>query len=207
VGGPGKTHTPAAFLYWAIQNPIPLQAFGSYSEGMAYSIKGVDPFHSPVVAEIEMKTGPSNFLRVMAHRPQAMQDFSRFYEALMGPTALLDRRLREMIYLAVSCVNECDYCTAHHARAALAAGIGENEIHEIQVENNQHFSPKEQAALHYARELTRTGSVDDDLRYRVQELFATDEFVDLTMIVGLANFTNRFNNGLSVSTEVSRSAG
>lgn len=174
---------------------------------MAYTIKGVEPGHNHVLAEIEKKSGPNNFLRVMAHRPEAMQDFTRFYGALMGSSALLDRRLREMVYLAVSSVNECNYCGQHHAKEAQTAGVTSAELREIEVENNQHFSPKEQAALHYARELTRTASVGDDTRYRVQELFSTDEFVELTMIVGLANFTNRFNNGLAVSTEVSRTVG
>jgi uncharacterized peroxidase-related enzyme len=174
---------------------------------MAYNIKGVDPEHNRVLAEIEQKSGPNNFLRVMAHRPEAMQDFSRFYGALMGPAALIDRRLREMVYLAVSFVNECSYCTEHHTKTAQAAGLSGGEIREIEVENNQHFSPKEQAALHYARELTRTAAVGDDTRYRAQELFSTAEFVELTMIVGLANFTNRFNNGLAVSTNVSRTVG
>jgi uncharacterized peroxidase-related enzyme len=157
---------------------------------MSYTIKGVEPAQNPVLAAIENKSGPNNFLRVMAHRPEAMAAFARFYEALMGPTPLLDRRLREMIYLAVSSVNECSYCSTHHTKSALTAGLSATEIREIEVENNQHFSPREQAALHYARELTRTASVGDDTRYRAQELFSTDEFVELTMIVGLANFTN-----------------
>jgi AhpD family alkylhydroperoxidase len=110
-------------------------------------------------------------------------------------------RIREMVYLAVSCVNECAYCTAHHTKTAAAAGFSSTEIREIEVENNQHFSPKEQAALHYARELTRTALVREDLRFRVEELFSHDEFVELTMIVGLANFTNRFNNGLAIPLE------
>ena len=67
--------------------------------------------------------------------------------------------------------------------------------------NDSHFTPKERAALHYARELTRTASVSDDLRYHAEELFTTDEIVELTMVIGLANFTNRFNNGLAVPPE------
>jgi uncharacterized peroxidase-related enzyme len=168
---------------------------------MATTIKGVEPTQNAVLSEIEKKTGPSNFLRLMAHRPGAMQNFARLYEELMGPTAILDRRMREMVYLTVSCINECAYCTAHHTKAAAAAGLSSTEIREIEVENNQRFSPKEQAALHYARELTRTALVREDLRYRVEELFSHDEFVELTMIVGLANFTNRFNNGLAVPVE------
>jgi uncharacterized peroxidase-related enzyme len=130
-----------------------------------------------------------------------MQDFTKLYSTLMGSHGVLDRRLRELVYLAVSNVNECSYCTAHHVKAAMAAGVSDAEIREVEVENNQHFSPKEQAALHYARELTRTASVGGETRYRAQELFSTPEFVELTMIVGLANFTNRFNNGLAVPND------
>lgn len=174
---------------------------------MAFRIKGVDPAQNPVLADIESKSGPSNFLRVMAHRPEAMQDFSRLYGDVMGPRSLLDRRLKEMVYLAVSFVNECSYCTAHHTHAALQGALTEGEVREIEVENNQHFTLREQAALHYARELTRTASVSDDNRYRAQELFSTEEFVELTMIVALANFTNRFNNGLAVSMDAVRGMG
>jgi uncharacterized peroxidase-related enzyme len=168
---------------------------------MTPPIKSVDPAHSPALAEIEKKIGPSNFFRTMAHRTEAMQDFAKLYGSLMGTRALLDRRLREMVYLAVSQVNECRYCAEHHSRNALAAGLSGSELREIETETNQHFTPKEQAALHYARELTRNAAVDDDTRYRAQELFSSDEFVELTLIVALANFTNRFNNGLAVPLE------
>lgn len=174
---------------------------GPYSEGMAYIIKGVEPTAIPALAELEKKIGAGNSLRVMAHRPEAMRHFTGLYEALMGPTALLDRRLREMIGLAVSHLNESSYGSAHHAEAALAAGLTGAEIREVEVENDDRFSPKERAALEYARELTRQGMVGDGPRYRAQEYFSDDEFVELTMIVGLVNFTNRFDNGLAVPTE------
>ena len=168
---------------------------------MATTLKAVEPANAPALAEIEKNTGPSNFLRTMAHRPEAMQDFARLYGTLMGPGARLDKRIREMVYLTVSYVNECDYCATHHQKTGLATGLSESDLSYINTETNQHFTPKEQAALHFARELTRTASVGDDLRYRCQELFSADEFVELTMIVGLANFTNRFNNGLAVHLE------
>jgi alkylhydroperoxidase family enzyme len=74
---------------------------------MSYTIKGVEPAHNAALDAIEKKSGPNNFLRVMARRPEAMEAFTRFYGALMAPSSLLDRRLKEMVYLAVSFVNEC----------------------------------------------------------------------------------------------------
>ena len=168
---------------------------------MAYTIKGVEPTQNATLAEVEKHTGPSNFLRLMAHRPEAMQHFLQFYDALMGSTALLDHKLREMIHVAVSAVNECGYCSAVHRKAAFALGLSEAEVREIENETDDHFSLRERAALMFARDLTRTALVDDDARYRVQELFTADEYVELAMIVGLANFTNRFNSGLAVPIE------
>lgn len=170
-------------------------------EYMATTLKRVEPASNPALSEIEKKTGPSNFFRTMAHRPEAMQDFARLYGSLMGPAARLDKRLREMVYLAVSYVNECPYCAEHHQKGSLAAGLSNSELSHINTENDQGFTDKERVVLRFARELTRTASVSDDLRYRVQELLTPDEFVELTMIVGLANFTNRFNNALAVPLE------
>jgi uncharacterized peroxidase-related enzyme len=167
---------------------------------MALTIKGVEPARSEALAEVEQKTGPSNFFRTMAHRPEAMQDFFRFYNDVMGP-GTLERRLKEIVYLAVSSVNECAYCTAHHVKSGLAAGLSAQQIQEIRTEQNQNFSPKEVAALHYAREMTRTSAAETDTRDALQQLFSGDQLVELTLVVALANFTNRFNNGLTVPLE------
>ena len=167
---------------------------------MAYPVKPVDPALSPALAEIEKKTGPSNFLRVMAHQPEAMRSFAPLYSIVTG-TKVLDSRLKEMIYLAVSFVNECDYCASHHIGTGRAAGLTDDEIREIEMENNRNFTPEEQAVLHYVRELTRTASADGGTRHAVEERFTPEQFVAITMIAGMANFTNRFNNGLSVPLE------
>ena len=58
----------------------------------------------------------------------------------MGPGAL-DRQLKEMVYLAVSSVNECKYCTAAHLKGARKAGLSERDIEDIESETNQNFSP------------------------------------------------------------------
>ena len=173
---------------------------------MPLTIKGVEPARSEALAEVEQKTGPSNFFRTMAHRPEAMRDFFRFYSDVMGPGAL-DRRLKEIVYLAVSTVNECDYCTAHHVKSGLSSGLSAQEIQEIRTEQNQNFSPKEVAALHYARELTRTCAAEGGTRDTLHQLFSGDQLVELTLVVALANFTNRFNNGLTVPVEDASAAG
>jgi alkylhydroperoxidase family enzyme len=41
----------------------------------------------------------------------------------------------------------------------------------------------------------------------VQELFSDPELVELTMIMALANFTNRLSNGLAISSEAAPGMG
>ncbi|HVW85272.1 MAG TPA: carboxymuconolactone decarboxylase family protein [Bryobacteraceae bacterium] len=167
---------------------------------MAFTIIGVDPSQNESLREIEHKTGPSNFFRIMAHRPEAMRDAAKFYFSVMGPGSI-DRRTKEMIYLAVSSVNECDYCGSHHEVAAREAGLSEQEIEDIRAETDVRFSARERAALHYARELTRTAAAENDTRSMLETLFSPEQQVELTLVISLANFTNRFNNGLSVPRE------
>src|SRR5580693_3134274 len=105
---------------------------------MGQMVQGVDPANNQALAEIERKTGPSNFIAAMAHKPDALAAFLPLYSAIMGPGSL-DRRLKEMVYLAVSTVNECAYCTAHHLAGARKAGLTERDIEDIESETNQNF--------------------------------------------------------------------
>jgi uncharacterized peroxidase-related enzyme len=170
---------------------------------MAQMVHGVDPANNAALAELEGKTGPSNFYRLMAHKPDVLASFPKLYGSIMGPGAV-DRRVKEMVYLAVSFVNECDYCTEAHLRGGRKAGLSERAIEDLQNETNQNFTLAEQAALHYAREMTRACAEDFDTREHLQEHFSEEQIVELTLVIALANFTNRFNNGLNTQVEHER---
>lgn len=180
--------------------PLPFRLAQRYYLGMGQMVHGVDPANNEALAELERKTGPNNFYRAMAHKPDAMAGFSKVYGSIMGPGSL-DRKLKEMVYLAVSTVNECKYCTAAHLKGARKAGLSEREIEDIESETNQPFSPAQQAALHYAREMTRACADEFGTREHLQRYFSEEQLVELTLVVALANFTNRFNNGLNVQVE------
>ena len=167
---------------------------------MAQMVHGVDPANNETLTEIERKTGPNNFYRVMAHKPDVLAVFPKLYGSIMGP-GTLDRRLKEMVYLAVSTVNECPYCTTAHLKGARKAGLTEHDIEDIESETNQKFTPAEQTALHYAREMTRACADEFGTREHLREYFSEDQLVELTLVIAMANFTNRFNNGLNVQVE------
>ncbi len=172
------------------------------SNVMTLRLKEFELSSNEALAELEQRNGPRNFFRTMAYRPEAMRDFARLYNDIMGPGSL-DQRLKEMVYLAVSTVNECNYCASHHVESAKQAGVAEREIEDIQSETDQTFTSKERAALRYARETTRSATPENDTRDMIWKIFTSEEIVELAMVVALANFTNRFSNGMSVPLDLS----
>jgi len=49
--------------------------------------------------------------------------------------------------------------------------------------------------------MTRACAEDFDTREHLQEHFNEEQIVELTLVIALANFTNRFNNGLNTHVE------
>ena len=173
----------------------------AYSEGMEQSTNVLAEQRSQAIMEIERQTGPSNFFRAMSHRPDAMRGVAQLYGAIMAPGGAVSERQKELVYLAVSSVNECDYCSAHHDVSSKKVNISPEEIEDVRAETDYHFNEAERAALRYARELTRTASADHETREGLERWFQPDQRVELTLVIALANFTNRFNNGLRIPLE------
>jgi alkylhydroperoxidase family enzyme len=63
----------------------------------------------PVYEQLERKSGKvSNFFKTLAHKPDVLQTFVPFMNAVMGSGAL-SRKFKELAYLRVSIINGCDY--------------------------------------------------------------------------------------------------
>jgi 8-oxo-dGTP diphosphatase len=184
-----------------------LKFLGGFSEGrpasilvpMATPIQMADPAGNEFLASLEAKGGFNRFFRTMANRPEVLKSFVPLYGAIMG-RGPVDRRVKELAYLACSYANQCAYCTAHHVASGKRAGISPEEMQAIQEERDEGFSAPERAAIRYARELTRTADAAA-ARGALFEHFNHEQIVELTLVVAMANFTNRFNNGLMLQPE------
>lgn len=171
-----------------------------YTEIMASAIKLMDPAENEFLAQLEKKSGkPNHFFRTMANRPEVLKNFVPLYGSIVGP-GVVERRIKELVYLAVAFANECPYCTAVHTASGKKAGITEDELKALMTEQDPPFSAPERAAIQYARELTRTADARDT-RDALNEHFSSEQIVEITLVVAMANFTNRFNNGLELKPE------
>jgi AhpD family alkylhydroperoxidase len=72
----------------------------------------------------------NNFWKALARHPDQMRRLWADLQAVMAPGAL-DARTKEMIYLAVSVTNNCEYCIASHTAQARKRGMTEAMFGEL----------------------------------------------------------------------------
>ncbi len=72
----------------------------------------------------------NNFWRVLANDPPLLRRTWESLKEVMGPGSL-DPLVKEMLYIAVSISNSCDYCIRSHTAAARAKGMSEAQLGEL----------------------------------------------------------------------------
>jgi uncharacterized peroxidase-related enzyme len=142
---------------------------------------------------------PGNVQKALAHRPEMLKNFLSFYGSV-GRS--LDRKLYELIYLRVSFINGCRYCTQHHVASSKRVGLTSEDWSALRAGNYSRFSAKERAALTYVEKLTRAPHEISDADFdELKKHFSDAEIVDLHLLTGLANLTNRFTDPLGLELE------
>ena len=72
----------------------------------------------------------NNFWKALANDPQELARVWRSAKQVMAPGAL-DPLVKEMIYVAVSATNGCEYCTYSHTAAARKKGLSDAMLMEL----------------------------------------------------------------------------
>lgn len=72
----------------------------------------------------------NNFWKLLANEPRMLRHTWESLKSIMGDGSL-DPLTKELIYVAVSITNNCDYCMASHTAAARAKGANEAQINEL----------------------------------------------------------------------------
>jgi AhpD family alkylhydroperoxidase len=72
----------------------------------------------------------NNFWKVLAHDPATLKRTWEDIKQVMAPGAL-DPLTKELIYIAVSATNGCEYCTYSHTASARAKGMTDAQLMEL----------------------------------------------------------------------------
>jgi uncharacterized peroxidase-related enzyme len=151
------------------------------------------------VYEKALRGKPGNAQKALAHRPELLKNFLPFY-ASVGRS--LDRKLYELIYIRVSLINGCHYCTQHHVSSSKRVGLTADDWSALKNGDYSRYSEKERAALTYVEKLTRAPHEISDADFApLKKEFSDAEIVDIHLLAGLANLTNRFTDPLGLEVE------
>jgi AhpD family alkylhydroperoxidase len=72
----------------------------------------------------------NNFWKALANDPKELARLWRNVKQVMAPGAL-DPLVKEMVYVAVSATNGCEYCTYSHTAAARKKGMSDAMLMEL----------------------------------------------------------------------------
>ena len=72
----------------------------------------------------------NNFWKALANDPATLQRLWDSVKQVMAPGAL-DPLTKEMIYIAVSATNNCEYCSYSHPASARAKGLSDAMLMEL----------------------------------------------------------------------------
>lgn len=72
----------------------------------------------------------NNFWKYLANEPRMLRHTWESLKDIMGEGAL-DPLVKELIYVAISVSNNCEYCMASHAASARAQGANEAMMNEL----------------------------------------------------------------------------
>ena len=73
----------------------------------------------------------NNFWRALANDPKTLKRVWENLNSVMGREGALDPLTRELIYIAVSTANACQYCVQSHTAAARARGMTDAQHGEL----------------------------------------------------------------------------
>lgn len=72
-----------------------------------------------------------NFWRYLAFDPSLLKNVWEDVKNLMVKDTIIDKKTKEMIYMAVSITNNCSYCTHSHTATAKKLGMTQEEHSEF----------------------------------------------------------------------------
>jgi uncharacterized peroxidase-related enzyme len=138
-----------------------------------------------------------NMFRVMAHRPEIFATMQAHFSAVLS-TGTVSTKLKELIIVRTSQVNDTPYCLASHLILARNLGWTDDQlVHLAEWPARSDFSPAEKAALRLAETVTRDAHVVTDEQFaELRSFYSEGEIVELLCAIGLFNYFNRFNNAL-----------
>ena len=151
---------------------------------------------------VQEKSGfvPNVFL-VLAHRPEEFRAFFAYHDALMDKPGPISKAEREMIVVATSNANQCQYCVIAHG--AILRIRAKNPLIADQIAINYRkadITPRQTAMLDFAMKVSQQAHAvgDADMETLRGHGFSDEDIWDIAAIAAFFGLSNRLANVTSM---------
>jgi uncharacterized peroxidase-related enzyme len=150
------------------------------------------------ILAVQEKSGfvPNVFL-TLAYRPDEFRAFFAYHDALMEKDGGLTKAEREMIVVATSAANQCQYCVVAHG--AILRIRAKNPLIADQIATNYRkadITPRQRAILDFAMKVSRSAEEvsESDFAALAKHGFSNDDVWDIAAISAFFALSNRMAN-------------
>ncbi|NDW43867.1 peroxidase-related enzyme [Ruegeria sp. PrR005] len=155
-----------------------------------------------IITSIQEKVGfvPNVFL-TLAHRPDELRAFMAYHDALMEKESGLSKAEREMIVVATSNDNGCQYCVVAHG--AILRIRAKNALIADQVATNYRkadITERQKAMLDFAMKVSNDARsiCDEDFEILHRHGFSDEDIWDIAGVTAFFGLSNRMANFTSM---------
>lgn len=153
-----------------------------------------------------------NSVLTMMRRPALARAFTELNRAVMDNQGRVSSELKRLVGHVASRVAGCRYCEAHTIRAAerfgAQQGVDERRLAQVwQFRDSELFNAAEKAALEFACAAASVpGAVDQHIGNELRRHWDDGEIVELTGVIALFGFLNRWNDAMATELEAPAAA-
>ena len=173
--------------------------------------------HDPEIAALALFFNTTlgfapNSVLTMLRRPALARAFTELNRAVMQNQGRVTSELKRLVGHVASRVAGCRYCEAHTIRAAqrfgAELGCDARRLDAVwQFRDSPLFTPAERAALEFAcAAASQPGAVTPEVGDALRRHWDDGEIVELTGVVALFGFLNRWNDAMGTELEAPAAA-
>lgn len=159
------------------------------------SIEDVTGEAKKIFAKMEKSTGKiPKWMEVMGNSENIFVHFFKLFVATMK-SGKVSPELKWKVAYKISELNKCDFCVSVTKIQLKALGVADEDIATIDEIDDE----KERITLKFAEDSTEHAyRIKKEIKEELTQFYSDEEIVELTAVVGLFNYINRFNDSLDV---------
>jgi alkylhydroperoxidase family enzyme len=150
----------------------------------------------------------SHFSRVLGHQPATLEAWALANDAIRLANVKADPAyvtIQQLVIIKTSTLNQSAYCLSHNVPLGKKMGLSEEQIAAARGDDymaSPLFDDRQKAAIRWAEVVTNMTARDDDEAFAAMRRHFTEQrIVELTVFIGMWNYSNRLCEALHVDLE------